>query len=599
MNTETLPEEGYVVSSLYGARKDQTFPILTPDQIARLAPHGKKVAVRKGHILAEPGDRHRQLFVVLSGSIEIVRPTLQGEQPVATLRAGGFTGEMSTLRGVGSLVRARVGEDAELLAIPDDQLRTVVQTDARLSELFMRAFILRRIALIAAQQADVILIGSRHSSGTLRVQQFLTRNAYPYVNLDVDSDPSVQALLDRFHFTIEDIPVVICRGEQMLKNPGNEELAECLDMNPQIDCKTVRDLVVIGAGPAGLAAAVYAASEGLNVLVLETNAPGGQAGSSSRIENYLGFPTGISGQALAGRALVQAQKFGAEVAIANSALRLRCEPKPFEIHLAGDTARDSHSARVVRGRTIVIASGVEYRKLALPNIDRFLGVGIYYAATFVEAQLCKDEEIVVVGGGNSAGQAAVFLSSSCRHVHLLVRSNGLAESMSRYLVRRIEDTPNITLHTSTEITALEGRDACVARVDREGHPGSAVSEQARAKADEAGLEEVTWHSARDQRTVTQPIHHVFLMTGAVPNTSWLAGCVAMDDKGFVRTGADLHAEDLASHGWPLTRQPYMFETTVPRVFAVGDVRCGSVKRVAAAVGEGSACIQLVHRALAE
>jgi thioredoxin reductase (NADPH) len=580
VNTEPLQNTGYVVSSLYGQRKDQTFPLLTPEQIARLAPHGKKIAVRRGHILAEPGDRHRKLFVVLSGSIEIVRPTLQGEQPVVVLRAGGFTGEMSTLRGVGSLVRARVEEDAELLAIPDDQLRTVVQTDASLSELFMRAFILRRVALIAAQQADVILIGSRHSAGTLRVQQFLTRNAFPYVNLDVDSDPSVQALLDRFHFTIEDIPVVICRGERMLKNPSNEELAECLEMNPQIDCKTVRDVVVIGAGPAGLAAAVYAASEGLNVLVLETNAPGGQAGSSSRIENYLGFPTGISGQALAGRALVQAQKFGAEVAIANSALHLRCESKPFEINLSAE--------HIVRSRAIVIASGVQYRKLELPNIDRFLGVGIYYAATFVEAQLCKDEEIAIVGGGNSAGQAAVFLSSSCRHVHLLVRSGGLAESMSRYLVRRIEDTPNITLHTGTQITALEGR---------EEHPGSTVSDQA-AHAD-TRLEQVTWHCTREQRSVTKPIRHVFLMTGAVPNTTWLAGCLALDDKGFVRTGADLHAEDLAAAGWPLARQPYMFETTVPRIFAVGDVRCGSVKRVAAAVGEGSACIQLVHRALAE
>ncbi len=302
MNTETLLPQSPLLGSLYGTRKDQTFPILTSAQIARLASHGNKIAVHKGQVLAEPGDRHRKLFVVLSGGIEVVRPTMQGEQLIVVLTAGMFTGEMSTLRGVGSLVRARASEDAQLLAIPDDQLRIVVQTDAMLSELFMRAFILRRVALVAAQQGDVILIGSRHSAGTLRVQQFLTRNAYPYVNLDVESDAAVQALLDRFHVTIDDIPIVICRGERMAKNPSNEQLAECLGMNPQIDCKTVRDLIVIGAGPAGLAAAVYAASEGLNVLVLETNAPGGQAGSSSRIENYLGFPTGISGQALAGRA---------------------------------------------------------------------------------------------------------------------------------------------------------------------------------------------------------------------------------------------------------------------------------------------------------
>jgi thioredoxin reductase (NADPH) len=564
VTTET-PSSGAVLASLYGGRKEQTFPTLTPAQIARLEPHGAKIAVRKGEILAEPGERHRKLFVVLSGSIEIVRPSMTGEEPVVVLTAGGFTGEMSTLRGVGSLVRARVHEDGEVLAIPDDELRTVVQTDARLSELFMRAFILRRVGLVAAQNGDVILIGSRHSAGTLRLQQFLTRNAYPYVNLDIDTDASVQALLDRFHIGIDDIPVVVCGGgERMVKNPSNQELAECLGMNPQLDGTKVRDLIVIGAGPAGLAAAVYAASEGLDVLVLESNAPGGQAGSSSKIENYLGFPTGISGQALAGRALVQAQKFGAEVAIANSAVHMRCDPKPYEIALSGD--------HVVRGRAIIIASGAEYRQLALDNVSRFLGVGIYYAATYVEAKLCKDEDVVIVGGGNSAGQAAVFLASNCRHVHMLVRSQGLADGMSRYLIRRIEDSPNVTVHTRTEITGLEG---------------------------DTQLEHVTWRSAADGRTETNAIRHIFLMTGAVPNTHWLEGCVGLDEKGFVRTGTDLHSEDLACSSWSLTRQPYMFETNVPRIFAVGDVRSGSVKRVAAAVGEGSACVQLVHRALAE
>jgi thioredoxin reductase (NADPH) len=300
------------------------------------------------------------------------------------------------------------------------------------------------------------------------------------------------------------------------------------------------------------------------VLVLETNAPGGQAGSSSKIENYLGFPTGISGQALAGRALVQAQKFGAEVAIANSALKLRCEPKPYEIELSG--------GYVVRGRSFIIASGARYRQLALENVSRFLGVGVYYAATYVEAKLCKDEDVVIVGGGNSAGQAAVFLATNCRHVHLLVRAKGLADSMSRYLIRRIEDSPNITLHTRTEITGLQG---------------------------DAQLEQVTWHCASDNETVTSALRHIFLMTGAVPNTAWLEGCVGLDEKGFVRTGTELQPEDLASGRWPVTRQPYMFETSIPRIFAVGDVRSGSVKRVAAAVGEGSACVQLVHRVLAE
>ena len=564
MNTEPLLAQEPALASFYAERRAQTFPILTPEQIARLTPFGRKISVQQGQILAEPGDRHRQLFVVLSGSIEVVRPTLEGEQLIVVVEPGGFTGEMSTLRGVSSFGRARVREDAELLAISDDSLRTVVQTDAVLSELFMRAFILRRVALVTARQGDVVLIGSHHSAGTLRVQQFLTRNAYPHVYLDVDFDSDVQTLLDRFHVTVDDIPVVICRGELMLKSPSNAQLAECLGMNPQIDCKRVRDLVVIGAGPAGLAAAVYAASEGLNVLVLETNAPGGQAGSSSRIENYLGFPTGITGQALAGRALVQAQKFGAEVVIANTALRLRCDPKPFEIELG-----DEH---IVRGRAIVIASGVEYRKLELRNLERFQGVGVYYAATFVEAQLCKGEEIIIVGGGNSAGQAAVFLATFCRRVHLLVRATGLAESMSRYLIRRIEDTPNIALHACTEIRGLDG---------------------------DSRLEQVTWVCSLDNQIETVPIRHVFLMTGAVPNTRWLEGCIALDDKGFVRTCLDLHPDDLTACEWPLTRPPYMFETSVPRIFAVGDVRCGSVKRVAAAVGEGSTCIQLVHRALAE
>ena len=563
MDTEPLLAQAPALASFYAERRAQIFPTLTPEQIARLTPYGRTISVHKGQILAEPGDRHLQMFVVLSGSIEVVRPMLEGEQLIVVVTPGGFTGEMSTLRGVSSMARARVREAGELLAIPDDNLRSVVQTDAVLSELLMRAFILRRVALVSSKQGDVVLIGSHHSAGTLRVQQFLTRNAYPHTYLDVDTDASVQALLDQFHITVDDIPVTICRGKVM-KNPSNAQLAECLGMNPQIDCKTVRDLVVIGAGPAGLAAAVYAASEGLNVLVLETSAPGGQAGSSSRIENYLGFPTGITGQALAGRALVQAQKFGAEVAIANTALRLRCDPKPFEIELG-----EKH---IVRGHAIVIASGVEYRKLELANLERFQGVGIYYAATFVEAQLCKDEEIIIVGGGNSAGQAAVFLATFCKHVHLLVRATGLAESMSRYLIRRIEDTPNITLRACTEIKALEG---------------------------DSRLEQVKWFCSLDNQSETLPIRHVFLMTGAVPNTRWLEGCVALDDKGFVRTSLDLHPGDLTACEWPLTRPPYMFETSVPRIFAVGDVRCGSVKRVAAAVGEGSTCIQLVHRALAE
>ena len=543
------------------SRREQMFPELTPAQIARLERHGNRVRTRKGEVLAEPGERYRNLMVVLSGSIEIVRPGFSGEELVIVHTANHFAGEMSTLRGAASVVRARVREEGEILAIDAEHLRAIVQTDAELSELFMRAFILRRVGLMAVEQGDVVLIGSRHSAGTLRVHQFLTRNSYPYVSVDIDSDANVQALIERFHLSIEEIPIVICRGK-VLKNPVNEELAACLGMNPQVDAARIHDVVVIGAGPAGLAAAVYAASEGLDVRVIETNAPGGQAGSSSRIENYLGFPTGISGQALAARALVQAQKFGAVVSIASSALRLRCEPPLHAVELSAD--------ELVRGRAIIIATGAAYRTLALENLNQFVGTGVYYAATNVEARLCKDEEAIVVGGGNSAGQAAVFLSGSCRHVHVLVRSKGLADSMSRYLIRRIEESPNITLHTRTEISALEGN---------------------------GQLQKVTWRN--DSGTETRQIGHVFLMMGADPNTRWLRDCVALDAKGFVKTGPDLATDDLGQAHWPLSRAPHLLETTVPGIFAVGDVRCGSIKRVASAVGEGSVCVLLVHRVLGE
>ncbi|HTT01111.1 MAG TPA: FAD-dependent oxidoreductase [Steroidobacteraceae bacterium] len=550
--------------SLLRQRREQMFPTLTAAQIARLEKRGTHARVTQGEILVHPGERYRKFLIVLSGAVEVVRPGLTGEELIVIHTAGGFLGELSVLRGAGSLVLARVRESGEVLALDDEQLHAVVQTDAELSELLMRAMILRRVGLIASEQGDVVLVGSRHSADTLRVQQFLTRNSFPYVAVDADRDPNVQVLLDRFHVSVDDIPVVLCRNDRVLKNPSNEELAACLGMNPQFADERVRDMVVVGAGPAGLAAAVYGASEGLDVLVLEATAPGGQAGSSSRIENYLGFPTGISGQALAGRALVQAQKFGADVTVASVAQRLRCEKRPYEIVLS-----DGHR---VRTRAVVIASGAAYRQLALENLERFTNAGIYYAATAVEARLCTGQDVIIVGGGNSAGQAAVFLSGSCRQVHLVVRAPGLSESMSRYLVRRIEDSANITLHVRTEISTLHG---------------------------DTQLEAVTWRNAVDGTLERRPIAHVFLMTGAVPNTHWLQGCIRLDDKGFVRTGVDLHADELVPGQWTLARAPTLFETSLPGVFAVGDVRSGSVKRVAAAVGEGSACVQLVHRTLHE
>jgi len=552
------------MADLLESRREQMFPKLSAPQIARLSAHGRRTRTIAGQVLSEAGQAHRDLFVVLSGSLEIVRPGLDGEQRITIEVAGDFTGEMSTLRGLGGFTDVRVREAGEVLAISESELRTVVQTDPEIMEIFMRAFILRRMGLIAADQVgDVILVGSMHSSATLRLVQFLTRNTYPFALRDVELDADAQTFLASFGLSAADLPVVLCRGQVVLRNPSNSEVAACLGMNPQFEDR-IRDVVVIGAGPAGLAAAVYAASEGLDVLVIETVAPGGQAGSSSRIENYLGFPTGISGLALAGRALVQAQKFGAEVAVAASALHLHCDGQPFRVDLS-----DGH---VVRSRTVIIASGVEYRKLAISNLMDYIGVGVYYAATAIEEKLCGDDEVVVVGGGNSAGQAAVFLARNGRNVQLLVRSGGLAESMSRYLIRRIEETPNITLRVNTEITALAG---------------------------DGKLETVTWRTGPEGKPETHAIGHLFLMTGALPNTAWLKGCVALDDKGFVRTGPDLHSESGAPDGWPLARPPLHLETTVPGIFAVGDVRCGSAKRVAAAVGEGSVCVQLIHRILTE
>ncbi len=549
------------LGSLTG-RGDQMFPQLSAPQLARLEHYGQRRAIQAGEILAEPGERGLPMLVVLSGSIDVLLIGMTGETLVVTHTVGGFTGEMSTLRGISGTARVRVATSGEVLAIDENRLRTIIQTDSELGELFLRAYILRRVGLIESQAGDVILLGSNHSAGTLRLQEFLTRNTFPYVYLDIDHDSAAQDLQERFKLTAVDIPVVLCRGAVALKNPSTQEVAACLGMNQPIDDERVRDIIVVGAGPAGLAAAVYASSEGLDVLVLETGTPGGQAGSSSKIENYLGFPTGISGLALAGRALVQAQKFGAEIRTASAAQRLDCARRPYAIELGAGIS--------VKGRCIVLASGVEYRQLSLGKAARFLGAGIYYGATPIEARRCAGEAVIVVGGGNSAGQAAVFLAGTSSVVHVLVRSQGLADSMSRYLIRRIQETPNIKLHVNTQITGLDGTEE---------------------------LQRVTWETSTGGVTETVPIRHVFLMTGAVPSTAWLGGCIALNEKAFVRTGPDLQKEDLDPQAWGATRRPALFETNRPGVFAVGDVRCGSVKRVAAAVGEGSACIQQVHLVL--
>lgn len=562
MGTMDLMAADRQAAPISDARRALMFPTLTAAQIARIASHGHVRAAEKGAVLIEAGDAEVPFFVIRSGEIEITQPG--SGTVVATHGAGHFTGEGNLLLGRRSLMRAVVTESGEFIQLTRAELLGLVQTEAEISEILMRAFIYRRVELIQQGLGDVMLIGSAHSAGTLRVREFLARNGHPVHYVDLDRDEGVQQLLDQFNVRADEIPVLIGCGGSVLRNPANEQIADALGFNENVDATHVRDMVVVGAGPAGLAAAVYGASEGLDVLVIEANAPGGQAGSSSRIENYLGFPTGISGQELAARALAQAQKFGAELMVSRNVSSMSCALQPYVVSIDNGPR--------IQTRTVVIATGVQYRRPQIENLSQFEGAGVYYSATFMEAQLCGDEEVIVVGGGNSAGQAAVFLAQTSKHVHVLVRGGGLAETMSRYLIRRIEESPSISLHTHTEIVGLDGN---------------------------GSLEHVTWHDASTGRTETRDIQHVFLMTGAVPNTAWIAGCVELDPKGFVKTGAELHAEDLANAKWPLSRAPHLLETSRPGVFAVGDVRCSSIKRVASAVGEGSIAVSFVHQALAQ
>jgi thioredoxin reductase (NADPH) len=540
------------------------FPKLTAEQIERIAAHGVLRPITRGEVLIESGRYDVPFFIVKAGEIEVIRPSALDDLLIAIVRKDQFTGDISMILGRPALMRLRVSVPGEVVELTRDQMHALIQSDAEMSELLMTAFISRRIELVTRGIGDILLIGSAQSTATYRIKEFLTRNGHPFKHLNIDRDADVRDLLDRFGVDGGELPVLICRAGAVLKNPANQEIAECLGFNERIDQAQQRDVVIVGAGPAGLASAVYAASEGLDALVIEACSPGGQAGSSSKIENYLGFPTGISGKELAERAHAQAQKFGASVMIAKGAAGLTCEPKCHGVRL-GDGA-------IISARTVIIATGARYRKPPLANIAEFEGAGVYYNATFMEeAQLGDGDEVIVVGGANSAGQAAVFLARAGRRVHLLVRSDSLSVSMSRYLVRRIEETPAIQIRTQTEIVALEGN----------GH-----------------LERVLWRDSTGAVT-SQNIRHVFLMTGAVASTAWLDGCITLDSKGFIKTGPDLTRQDLAAAQWPLDRSPYLLETSRPGVFAVGDVRCGNVKRVASAVGEGSIAISFVHRMLAE
>ncbi len=540
----------------------RAFPTLTPQQVSRIAARGRRRTTARGEVLADAGDKAAPFFVVVSGEIQALRPGENGETLIVSHRAGQFSGESNMISGRRAVARLRMSEPGEVIQLDREQLLALIQTDAELSEVLMRAFILRRLRLISRDLGDVVVLGSSHSAGTLRVKEFLARNGHPFHYVDLDRDRDAQDLLDRFQVGVADVPVVICRGRTVLRHPTNAQVADCLGFNDEIDTDRVSDLLIVGAGPAGLAAAVYGASEGLDVLVLESNMPGGQAGSSSRIENYLGFPTGISGLDLTGRAHAQALKFGARVLVAKGATRLSCDGQRYLVEIDGGPR--------IEARAVIIASGAEYRKPAIDNLAKFEGAGVYYGATPMEAQLCVGEDVVVIGGGNSAGQAAVFLSATARRVHLLVRGHGLADTMSRYLIRRIEEDPAVVLRTRTELVALEGN---------------------------GRLERIQWRHHDTGAIESHDIGHVFVMAGALPNTGWLDGCVVVDEKRFVKTGADLSPDDLAGANWPLARPPFLLETSRPGVFAVGDVRSGNVKRVASAVGEGSIAVAFVHQVL--
>lgn len=532
------------------ARQGQTFPTLTAEQAERIAHYGIEERFDDGALVYERGQRGVDFFLVVDGAIEVFEVDAHGQERVLVVhRIFNFSGEMNMFNDRQILVTARSNGPSRVVRVPNKDFRRLISGEPDIGEIVMRAFILRRVGFIRHGQAGVELVGPGHGGDTLRLQRFMTRNGYPHHLLDTEHDVDAGGFLECFELTLDQLPVLILPGHVVLRNPSNVELADALGITETLDPATVYDVAVVGAGPAGLAAAVYAASEGLSTLVLESTAPGGQAGTSSKIENYLGFPTGISGQALAGRAQSQAQKFGARLAIAREVVALDCSEHPYRITLA--------DAVSVRACAVVVATGARYRKLDVEHFAKYEGQGIHYAATAMEAQLCAGEEVAVVGGGNSAGQAAVFLSRTVRHVHVIVRGQGLAATMSDYLVRRIEQSPRITVHPYSEITALAG---------------------------DAFLREVSWTNRDTNEVTTRPVANLFVMIGAEPNTEWLAGCLALDPKGFVMTGRDESGLALASP----------FATTKPGIFAVGDVRAGSVKRVASGVGEGSVVVHAIH-----
>ena len=554
--------------SLIETRRHQLFPVLDSGQIetAKRFASGPARDFAPGEVLFDVGQRDAPAWLVLKGSIDVVRRDgLNREAAITSHCVGQFSGEVSQLARRELLASGRAGSEG-CVALPFDaaHVRALMIGSAEVGEIMMRAFILRRVGLIEEGWGGSVLVGNPASPDLVRLQGFLGRNGYPYTVLDAVNDADGRAVVERFGVLPDEMPLMICPNGTLLKRPTDAEAGVCLGITPELDPYRVYDVAVVGAGPAGLAAAVYAASEGLSVLVVDQRAFGGQAGASARIENYLGFPTGISGMALAGRAFNQALKFGAEIAIPIEAARLDCgEPgnKPSDAKRLEFT-----NGGAARARTVVIASGARYRRPLIPNLSAFEGRGVSYWASPVEAKLCEGEEVALVGGGNSAGQAVVFLASKVKRLHLVVRGPGLEASMSRYLVDRIAALPNVELHTGTEVVALEG--------------------------DEAGLTGAMFRERATGATRSCSLRHLFLFIGADPNAAWLNGCVALDDKGFVITGCN------SDRGAGENSRPVLpLETCRPGIFAIGDVRAGSTKRVAAAVGEGAAVVAQIHTVL--
>ena len=557
--------------SIADTRREQMFPVLSAAQIglARRFASAPPRRFAANEPMFAPGQPDVPAYLVTQGEV-IVTGGEQAGGPTLNVHhgAGQITGEISQLAGRPSLAAGTAGPaGCEVLAFDAPHLRAMLIGSAELGELLMRALILRRTVMIAEGGAGSVLLGRPGAPALSRLEGFLSRNGHPYTVVDAAADHA--ALLNRLGLHEDDLPVVICPNGKVLRHPGEAELAACVGITPQLDPARVYDVVIVGAGPAGLATAVYAASEGLSPLVLDTRAIGGQAGASARIENYLGFPTGITGQALMGRAFTQAQKFGAEIAVPLCVKRLVCggqqrQPgEPFHLELSDGST--------LAARSVVIASGARYRRPDIARLDMFDGAGVSYWATPVEARLCAGEEVALVGAGNSAGQAVAFLAPKVAHLHLVVRGDGLEASMSRYLIERIAALPNVTLHTRSEVTDLAGSEA-------------------------EGLTHATFRNRDDGTTRTCSLRHLFLFIGADPNTDWLQGCtVALDSKGFVITG-----DRAGNPVWDLSgRGPMALETSVPGVFAIGDVRAGSTKRVAAAVGEGAAAVAQLHGVLGE